>query len=212
MRQLLRAKFMPPVVIVLFAITLAVSLAVRSHDAPAGPRDGSAQAVAPTAGGVAADDTAAGDSKDGLEAWQRPTTTDPMVFATAYARAIWTYDTTLHSFWTWQDAVSVFADPMDPPDGPRIAKSMLPYSEQFQQLELHKGKASVSDITAVVTPELKALEKDPRAPAGWHGYLVRATQTSVLDGQASSASRQATVAVVCTPRCKFWSASSQSPQ
>jgi hypothetical protein len=80
----------------------------------------------------------------------------------AYARAIWTYDSTTHTFDEWQDAVSVFANPSG--EAPRIARSMLPYLEQWQQLALHRGSATVTNITASSTPELRALERDPRAP------------------------------------------------
>lgn len=211
MRQILRAKALVPVVIVLVAITLTIGLTVRWHDEPRGAgnrHSRTAERTTDARGSEEADHSS--ETEGGLEAWQRPTTTDPEAFVIAYARAIWSYDTSLHTFWAWRDAVSVFAHPTDPPDGPRVARSMMPLYEQYRQLELHQGKASVSDITAEVTPELAALEKDPRAPAGWHGYLVRASQTSVLDGQTSTAPRQLTVAVVCSPRCKFWSASSQS--
>lgn len=213
MRHMLRAKVLVPVVIVLVAVALTIGLTVRSHDAPRGAGSRHSRAAESTTDSHGSEEAdVPGETKTSLEAWQRPATTDAKTFVIAYARAIWTYDTQLHTFWAWRDAVSVFADPADPPDGPRVARSMLPLSEQFHQLALHHGKASVSDITAEVTPELAALEKDLRAPAGWHAYLVRATQTSVLDGQISTAPRQATVAVVCTPRCKFWSASSQSPK
>ena len=36
-----------------------------------------------------------------------------------------------------------------------------------------------------MTPELQALARDPRAPAGWHGFVVRGTQESVIDGETT---------------------------
>jgi hypothetical protein len=213
MRQLLQTKVVVPLVIVLVAVPLTVSLALRWRDDPGGSRPGGArstEAAADESGSAQAE--ANGESATKLGAWQRPATSDPKAFATAFARAIWTYDTSIHSFWDWRDAVSVFADPTDPPEGPRVARSLLPYAEQFEQLQLHDAKASVSDLTAAVTPELKAMERDPRAPTGWHGYLVRGAQSTVMDGRTSTAPRQATVAVVCDPHCRFWSASNESPQ
>ncbi|TCN28610.1 hypothetical protein EV644_14524 [Kribbella orskensis] len=213
MRQLLQTKVVVPLVIVLVAVTLTVSLALRWHADPGGSQPGGARSTDVAADENGSDEAEAGD--DGatkLDAWQRPTTSDPKAFAIAYARAIWTYDTSIHSFWDWRDAVSVFADPTDPPEGPRVARSLLPYPEQFEQLQLHDAKASVSDLTADVTSELKAMEKDPRAPTGWHGYLVRGAQTTVMDDRTSTAPREATVAVVCDPDCRFWSASNESPQ
>lgn len=213
MRKLFQTKIVVPLVIVLVAVTLTVSLALRWGDDPGGAQPGGARSTEAAPDETGSDETETGDDNaNKLDAWQRPATSDPKAFAIAYARAIWTYDTSIHSFWDWRDAVSAFADPTNPPDGPRVARSLLPYAEQFEQLQLHDAKASVSDLTADVTPELKAMEKDPRALTGWHGYLVRGAQVTVLDGRTSTAPRQATVAVVCDPNCRFWSASSESPQ
>lgn len=48
-----------------------------------------------------------------LEGWHRPVTTDAKAYASAYATAIWTYDTNQHDYFDWEDAVKLFADPMD---------------------------------------------------------------------------------------------------
>ncbi|TDO30206.1 hypothetical protein EV643_1395 [Kribbella sp. VKM Ac-2527] len=205
MRQLLRSKLVYPIVILILLCVLILALLIR-WQAP--PSDSAiAQAAETPAGGEVSE-----ESFGGLEAWTRPATTDPREFALAYSRAIWTYNTSVHGYYEWRDAVSVFADPTDPPEGPRIARSMLPYAEQWEQLKLHNGRAEVTSITADSTPELKVLERDPRAPAGWHGYVVRGTQTSVVDDQVSVAQRQVTVGVVCLPRCKFWSATAEGPR
>jgi hypothetical protein len=204
MRQLLRSKLVLPIVILLLLCVLILALIIRWQPPPSD--SDIARAADSPAGGLPV------ESFDGLEAWKRPATTDPREFAIAYGRAIWTYNTSVHGYYEWRDAVSVFADPTDPPEGPRIARSMLPYAEQWEQLKLHNGRADVTSITADSTPELKALARDPRAPAGWRGYAVRGTQTSVVDDQVSVAQRQVTVGVVCLPRCKFWSATAEGPR
>ncbi|WBQ04407.1 hypothetical protein [Kribbella sp. CA-293567] len=142
-----------------------------------------------------------------LEAWTRPATTDPKAMAIGYARAIWTYDTAKHNFDDWQDAVSVFADPVG--EGPRIARSLLPLLPEWQQLELHHARASVDYITAEITPEMKQLQQSAAAPEGWTGFVVHGKQTVVLDTETIVADRQAAVGVVCTSICKFWSATAQ---
>jgi hypothetical protein len=209
MRHVLNTKRLVVTAIVLLSLILIIGLISRWQHRPAESGDGSHAAVGESAAG--GDGSVIGASTPVLDGWRRPTTADPKAFALAYATAIWTYDTAVHDYYTWRDAVSVFADPMDN-DAARVARSLLPYSEQFSQLKLHGAKATVSTLTAEVTPELKALEHDPRAPAGWHGYLVRATQSVVVDGSSSKATRQATVSVVCQQQCKFWSASSEAPQ
>lgn len=151
------------------------------------------------------------DGSPRLKAWDRPTTTDPRVYAAAYATAIWTYDSTLHGYFDWQDAVKMFADPMDT-GGPRVAGSMLPDFAQWEQLDLHDGKAAVSDVSLERPPELARLERLPQTPSGWHGFVVRGRQTNVIDGAPRIAARSVTVAVVCTPQCRFWSASAEGPE
>ncbi|GAA3598381.1 hypothetical protein [Kribbella ginsengisoli] len=209
MKHVLSTKRAVAISIALLSLVLVVGLVLRWQNRPAEQDGRSGQVVGEV---PSSEDTdGIGESAPVLDAWRRPTTTDPKAFALAYATAVWTYDTAAHDYYTWRDAVSVFADPMDSAAA-RIARTLLPYEEQFRQLKLHGAKASVSSPTADVTPQLKALEHDPRAPAGWHSYLVRATQSSVVDGTTSTATRQATVAVVCQPQCRFWSASSEAPQ
>jgi hypothetical protein len=142
-----------------------------------------------------------------LDAWARPTTTDPKVLAIGYARAIWTYDTAKHEYDDWRDAVSVFADPTG--EGPRIASSLLLLSTEWQQLKLHHASATVDQITAEITPEMKSLKQSSSAPKGWTGFVVRGKQTIVMDNDTIVAERQAAVGVVCRSICKFWSASAQ---
>ncbi|MFD7161465.1 hypothetical protein ACFV9C_43250 [Kribbella sp. NPDC059898] len=143
-----------------------------------------------------------------LEAWRRPNTTDPRQFAIAYARTIWSYDTTRHSYVDWQNAVSVYADPTSAA-APEVAKSLLPQWSEWDQLQLHKARATASDMTAQITPELEAMVNRSEAPPGWHAYVMRGRQTVVLDTGTRILDRQAAVAVVCTPNCRFWSATPQ---
>lgn len=158
-----------------------------------------------TAGSVVTTLPAAGVQQ--LDAWQRPVTRDSRVFAAAYGRAIWTYDTRRHGYVDWQNAVSVFADPSSA--APEVAKSLLPQWAEWNQLQLHQAHATTAEITAVVTPELQAMGKDGQAPDGWHAYVVQGEQTVVLDTGTRVIDRRATVAVVCTPMCRFWSATPQ---
>jgi hypothetical protein len=130
----------------------------------------------------------------------------------AFGTAIWTYDSTVHSYFDWQDAVTAFANPLESPDAGRVARSMLPYATQWEDLKVHDARATVRDVTAATTPELVALARDPRAPTGWHGFVVRGTQESVLDGEMTTSQRHVTVGVICRPRCSFWSASNELPR
>ncbi|HET6298217.1 MAG TPA: hypothetical protein VFG33_32875 [Kribbella sp.] len=206
MRRLVRTHIMIPIVILLAFVVLILALISRWQGAPA-EVGGSA-----TEAGSSEQTTAPweeGGPSASLDAWQRPTTSDAKEYAMAFGRAIWTYDTTVHSFIDWQDAVGAFADPMS--QAARVAQSMLPYLSQWEQLEIHKAKATVTDVIADSTPELRALENNPKAPAGWHGYLIRGKQTSIVDGEPMVADRQVTVGLVCMPQCKFWSATTETP-
>lgn len=145
-----------------------------------------------------------------LAAWRRPTTTEPREFAIAYARAIWTYDTARHGYVDWQNAMSVFADPTSA--APDVAKSLLPQWAEWNQLQLHKAHATAASITAVVTPELQAMGNGGDVPNGWHAYVLHGKQAVVMDTGTRVLDRQAAVAVVCTPICRFWSATSQVSQ
>ncbi|MEV0283489.1 hypothetical protein AB0H36_05145 [Kribbella sp. NPDC050820] len=197
-KQSSRSKIVIPVVIGLGAVALILALALRWQDSP---EDGSAT---PDPGRT----VVPGESGQGparLEEWKRPTTTDPHEFAIAYARAIWTYDTTRHSQVDWENAVSVFADPSGA--APRVATSLLPTWSEWKHLELRKARGTVADITAETTPRLKELERN--AKPGWRGFVIKGTQTTVLDTETLVVDRQASVAVVCTPTCKFWSATAQ---
>ncbi|GAB3837640.1 hypothetical protein [Kribbella italica] len=159
---------------------------------------------------VSAAEPSGADAAPYLKAWDRPNTTDPKMYATAYATAIWSYDSTVHGYFDWQDAVKMFADPMDT-GGPRVAGSMLPDFGQWEQLDLHDSKATVADVSAETPPALTRLQRLPQTPRGWHGFVVRGQQTNVIDDQPRVAERSVTVAVVCTPQCRFWSASAEGP-
>jgi hypothetical protein len=194
----IRPQLAIPVAIVLTVVTLVVAFAVGSPDSNEPDIKTADPAVLP--GEVQ-------ESSPRLEAWSRPVSTDPKVVAIAYARAIWTYDTAKHSFDDWQNAVSVFADPMG--EGPRIARSLLPHFRKWQQLALHKARATADDITAEVTPAMKQLQDSAAAPKGWTGFVVQGKQTTVIDNEPVVTERRAAVGVVCTSICKFWSASPQ---
>lgn len=142
-----------------------------------------------------------------LEVWRRPATTDPREFAMAYARAIWTYDTTRHSYTDWQNAISVYADPASA--APQVAASLLPQWAEWDQLRTHKARATATVVTLEVTPEPKAMASRGESPAGWHAYVAHGKQTVVTDSGTRFLDRKAAVAVVCTPVCKFWSATAQ---
>jgi hypothetical protein len=199
-KQSIRSKVVIPIVILLVITGLILALAIRWQNSP------EQQSSRPNAAGTAVPEVAEKRAAR-LEAWNRPTTTDPKEFAIAYARAIWTYDTTRHSYFDWEDAVSVYADPTGA--GPRVAKSLLPLWSEWKQLELHKAHATVGDITAETTPNLEAMAREPGAEKGWRGFVIRGRQTTVVDSQPTVTERQAAVGVVCASICKFWSATAQ---
>jgi len=198
-KQLVRSRIVVAIVIVLGVIALTVTLISRRSDAPVQP--------SARGGGHVNWPEEVEKSPARLSAWSRPTTTDPKVFAIAYARAIWTYDTTRHTYSDWEDAVSVFADPTGA--APQVAKSLLPLWSEWEQLELHKAHASVDNVRAETTPELQAMAHNSDAPKGWRGFVIRGKQTTVLDTETTVVERQAAVSVVCTSICKFWSATAQ---
>lgn len=198
MNHSIRPQLVIPVAIMLTVVTLVVAFAVGSPN----QNEPEVKALEPT--------LLPGEGQESpprLDAWTRPVSTDPKVVAIAYARAIWTYDTAKHSLDDWQNAVSVFADPMG--EGPRIARSLLPHFREWQQLELRKARATADDITAEVTPAMKRLQNSSAAPKGWTGFVVHGKQTTVIDNEPVVTDRRAAVGVVCTPICKFWSASPQ---
>jgi hypothetical protein len=184
---------------ILLAVVTVVAVLVFGSDRRDEPQTATSQ---PTIVPNLADDESAQ-----LEAWKRPSTSDPKLMAIGYARAIWTYDTSKHSLNDWQNAVSVFADPYG--EGPRVARSLLPLMQEWQQLELHHAKASVDQISAEITPEMKRLQHSDAAPEGWTGFVVHGKQTTLLDTDTVVSDRQMAVGIVCTSICKFWSASAQ---
>ncbi|MFG1626196.1 hypothetical protein [Kribbella sp. NPDC049227] len=196
--QSIRSKIVIPIVILLGVTALILALVARWQNSPDGHTSTPNVEVTVLPG-------QAEPAAVRLDVWKRPTTTDPQEFAIAYARAIWTYDTSRHDLTDWQDAVSMFADP--PGAAPQVAKSLLPSWTEWDQLELRKAHAVASDVTASTTPQLEKLQHASYAPRGWHGFVIRGVQTTVLDTETTTFRRQATVGIVCTPVCKFWSAS-----
>ncbi|GAB2647066.1 hypothetical protein [Kribbella swartbergensis] len=198
-KQSVRSKIVIPIVILLGVMGLILALVARWQDSPeqgsGTPEPGSTVVPANSE-----------QTPTRLDAWNRPTTTDPREFAIAYARAIWTFDTTQHSYFDWEDAVSVFADPTGA--GPRVAKSLLPSWSEWRQLELRKAHSTVADITATTTPQLEQLERK-QAKQGWRAFVIKGKQTTVLDSETKVVVRQAAVAVVCASICKFWSATAE---
>lgn len=187
------------VVIAIIALIVLVCVAVaRWQDSPDGQPPAAGERVAGDEGSAQ------------LEGWHRPVTTDAKAYASAYATAIWTYDTNQHDYFDWEDAVKLFADPMDSGTA-RVAGSMLPYYGQWKQLKLHGASATVSEVTAETPAALRRLADDPRTPAGWNGFVVRGRQTNVIDGVPRLGQRSVTVSVVCAPQCRFWSATSEMP-
>lgn len=215
MRNQSRASILVPVITgVLLAVALIalviVSARKPSPKPPGGPRPTPSSTITP-------DERRPGSgritpSHPPPEAWGVPKTTDPRRLTEAFARAIWTYDTATHTWEQWRQAVDAFADPSALPAVGEVARSMLPLWQQWEETVRRGGRGGVVTVKAVVTPELDALSRDPRAPAGWHGYWVRGDVVTVADGRSSLGSRQATVAVVCAPNCRFWSASAETPQ
>ncbi|WP_432877462.1 hypothetical protein ACQPYH_28770 [Kribbella sp. CA-245084] len=193
-----RSKIVIPLLVGLGVVALTLTLVLRSQDP-----DRRSSTPNTSAGGtvVPSEDPVV------LDAWRPPTTTDPQEFAIAYARAIWTYDTTRHSYVDWQNAVSVFAVPTGA--APQVAKSLLPTWAEWNELEQRKARASIGGITAEITPDLAAMVNRGQAPKGWHAYVVHGKQTAVLDTQTLFLDRKAAVAVICTPTCRFWSATAQ---
>lgn len=206
MRRVMNSKLAVPLVVLVLLIIVIVALVFNWRDAPEVASSGTGR---PSHGHVA------GTSTPGpapLSIWVRPATTDPAQYAVAFGTTIWTYDTAAHSYAQWANVVSSFADSMEAPDSAPVARSMLPYESQWEELKARGAKATVRDVTATTTAKLEALARDPRAPKGWHGYIVRGTQDNVVDGATTRTDRHVTVGVICRPECTFWSATNELPQ
>ncbi|WP_328522670.1 hypothetical protein [Kribbella sp. NBC_00359] len=209
MRRVMNSKLAAPIIILALLVVLILAIVTRWH---ANPGVASNQLRPPGTSQVTDTSTPEATQQLQVSAWLRPTTTDPTRYAIAFGTTIWTYDSTVHSYADWQDAVTAFANPLESPDAGRIARSMLPYASQWEDLKVHDARATARDVTAATTPELQALGRDPRAPAGWHGFVVRGTQETVADGEKTETARHVTVGVICRPRCTFWSATNELPQ
>ncbi|TDC35548.1 hypothetical protein [Kribbella albertanoniae] len=143
-----------------------------------------------------------------LEQWRVPVTADSHAYAMAFARAIWTYDASRHSYSDWVGGINMFAGAAS--TSGEVARSMLPGPGEWQQLEAWKARATVTDITAETTPELAKLKENRGLPPGWQAYVVRGKQSVVLGAETRTVERIAAVSVVCVYTCKFWSASAQT--
>ncbi|MFF1819752.1 hypothetical protein ACFVWG_20800 [Kribbella sp. NPDC058245] len=143
-----------------------------------------------------------------LEQWRVPVTADPHEYAIAFARAIWTYDASRHSYSDWVGGINMFAGATS--TSGEVARSMLPGLGEWQQLEAWKARATVADITAETTPELSKLKENHGLPQGWQAYVVRGKQSVVLGPETKTVERIAAVSVVCVYTCKFWSASPET--
>jgi hypothetical protein len=193
-----RSKIVVPAMVVLGVVALIVTLVVRwqTPDHPSSAPPSADITLVP------------GPTPVRLDAWARPTTTDPREFAIAYGRAIWTYNTMQQDYNDWQVAVSSFADQSTA--APRIATSMLPQWPEYSDLQRHKARASVDTLSAEVTPELKAMAYNDQVPKVWHAYVVHGEQTVITDTDTRFLDRRAAVAVICVSFCKFWSATAQT--
>lgn len=206
MRRVTNSKLVVPIVILILLVVVILALVIGWRDAPQ---------VAHGESGQSSPGQVTGTSTPGpapLSVWVRPATTDPVEYAIAFGTAIWTYDTAVHTYAQWQNVVSSFADSLEAPDSAPIARSMLPYVSQWEELKAHGARASLRDVTATTTPKLEALARDPRAPKGWHALLVRGTQDNVVGGATTRTERHLTVSVICRPQCTFWSATNELPQ
>ncbi|TDC16403.1 hypothetical protein [Kribbella albertanoniae] len=143
-----------------------------------------------------------------LEQWRVPVTADSHEYAVEFARAIWTYDASKHSYSDWVGGINMFAGAAS--TSAEVARSMLPGPGEWQQLEAWEARATVTDITAETTPELAKLKDNHGLPQGWHAYVVRGRQSVVLGDETKTVERIAAVSVVCVYTCKFWSGSAQT--
>lgn len=206
MRRVMNSKLVVPIVILVLLVIVILALVIGWRTTPEvaagdpGRPGHSAGTATPTLGPAP------------LAAWVRPATTDPAQYAIAFGTTIWTYNTVAHSYAQWENVVSSFADALEAPGSAAVARSMLPYASQWEELKAHGAQASVREVTATTTPKLQALARDARAPKGWHGFLVRGTQDAVVDGATTSIERHVTVSVICRPQCTLWSATNELPQ
>lgn len=169
---------------------------------------GCGQRSTPTPAGTAVPGSTEPLTPASLDEWTVPATADSHEYAIAFARAIWTYDASKHNYTDWVNGISMFADAASSSE--TVARSMLPGPGEWQQLNLEKARATVTDITAETTPELAKAKAAHGLPQGWQAYMVRGQQTVTLEKQTKTIERIAAVSVVCVYTCKFWSASAQT--
>jgi hypothetical protein len=153
-----------------------------------------------------------GTALGGMPEWRVPVTSDARVFVERFAEAIWTYDSRVITYVQWREAVGDFASPDGPAASAEVARALLPTWPQWEDLARRAAHGEIRAVRIEEPPEVAALGHDPRAPAGWHGFVLRAVQEVTADGQTSEASRQLSVAAVCSPRCFLWSATPEVPR
>jgi hypothetical protein len=159
-----------------------------------------------------ASDDPSGTALGGMPEWSVPVTTDARVFVERFAEAVWTYDSRVSTYVQWREAVGNFAGPDGPSASAEVARALLPTWPQWEDLVRRGAHAEIRAVRIDEPPEVAALGHDPRAPAGWRGFVLRAVEKVTADGRTSEASRQLSVAVVCLPRCFLWSATPEVPR
>src|SRR4051812_21954701 len=107
MRRVMNSKLAAPLIILALLIVVIFALMIRWDD---GPDLARGTPDRPGTGEVIGTSTPA-TPRGQLAAWLRPATTDPQRYAAAFGTTIWTYDSTVHTYAQWQDAVTVFANP-----------------------------------------------------------------------------------------------------
>ncbi len=143
-----------------------------------------------------------------LEEWSVPVTADSRQYAIAFARAIWTYDASKHSYSDWENAISMF--PSTEASAAAVARSMLPGTAEWRQLVLQRARAHALEISAATTPDLEKLKTTHGLPQGFQAYVVRGKQTVQFGKEFKTIDRSLAVSVVCVYTCKLWSASAQT--
>lgn len=200
--------------VALIVVLVAVVAGVLVVVALAGGRHGQRAETSrvPVSPSTTSQTSSTAPNSDPPSTWHPPSTAVPTRMAWAFATAIWTYDTRTWALDDWRAAVSDFVDPAGPADSGDVARAMLPLWPQWEDLARQEARGRVVSSQVSHPAVLAALERDPRAPSGWHAYLVVARQEVTAAGGVSVVHRQATVAVVCRPRCFVWSVSPEGPQ
>ncbi|MFI5735005.1 hypothetical protein ACIA49_33140 [Kribbella sp. NPDC051587] len=193
MNKSIRSRIVIPAALVLGTalVVLLAGCGQRSTSTPVGPA-------------VPGDNIQA--TRAPLEEWRVPVTADPRQYAIAFAQALWTYDTSKHSYSDWETAISMFPGT----EAAAVARSMLPGAAEWRQLVLQRARAHALEISAATTPELEKLKAMHGLPPGFQAYVVRGKQTVQFGKEFKTIDRLLAVSVVCVYTCKLWSASAQT--